>query len=84
VHDGIVLERRGVVTGVVVTEPFVAAAGAMAALDGRPEYRFAVVPHPTAGMSDDELRAIAVPAAADLEAILLTRVVTDAPAREAR
>ena len=33
-HDGIVLERRGIVTGVVVTEPFVSTAGAMAALDG--------------------------------------------------
>ena len=70
-HDGIVLERRGVATGVVVTEPFVGAAAAMAALDHRPDYRYAVVPHPTAGLSEDELRAIAVPAAARLEAILL-------------
>ena len=70
-HDGIVLERKGVATAVVVTEPFIAAARAMAALDQRPDYRFAVVPHPTAGLTDAELAAIAGPVAAELEAILL-------------
>ena len=70
-HDGIVLERRGIVTGVVVTEPFIGAAHAMAALDGNPAYRFAVVPHPTAGLTDDELVTLAPAAAASLEAILL-------------
>jgi hypothetical protein len=72
VHDGIVLERRGIATGVVVTEPFVGAAVAMAGLDGDPDYRFAVIPHPTAGLTDDELRALAPTAAAALEAILLS------------
>jgi hypothetical protein len=71
VHDGILLERRGVATGVVVTQPFVDAAEAMAALDGRPDYEFAIVPHPTASMTDDELQAVAATAAADLEKILL-------------
>ena len=70
-HDGIVLERRGIATGVVVTEPFIGAAHAMATLDGDPAYRFAVVPHPTAGLADEELRKLAPVAAASLEAILL-------------
>ena len=70
-HDGIVLERRGITTGVVVTEPFIGAAHAMAALDGNPGYRFAVVPHPTAGLTETELRALASSASTALEAILL-------------
>ena len=70
-HDGIVLERRGITTGVVVTEPFIGAAHAMAALDGHPAYRFAVVPHPTAGLTEKELRVLAPSVAAALEAILL-------------
>ena len=70
-HDGIVLERRGIATAVVVTEPFIGAANAMAALDGNPAYRFAVVPHPTAGLSEAELKKLAPTCAAALEAILL-------------
>ena len=50
-HDGIQLEQRGIASGVVVTEPFVGAARAMAALDGVPGYRFATVGHPTAELS---------------------------------
>ena len=70
-HDGIELERSGLPTAVVVTEPFVATAQAMAGLDGVPDYRFAVVGHPTAALAGDELRAVARTAAAQCEAILL-------------
>ena len=41
------------------------------ALDGNPTYRFAVVPHPTAGLSEAELKKLAPTCAAALEAILL-------------
>jgi hypothetical protein len=74
VHDGIQLERNGVVSGVIVTEPFVGAGRAMAALDGAPDYDFVVVPHPSAELHGDTLRAVASRAAAELEAILLGRV----------
>jgi hypothetical protein len=70
VHDGIELERQGVITGVVVTEPFVGAARAMAALDGAPDYPFATVAHPTADLDGDALQRIAAHAAAQLDALL--------------
>ena len=58
-HDGIQLERRGVVTGVVITEPFVAAAKAMARIDGLPDYGVAVVAHPTADLDGEQLIEVA-------------------------
>ena len=70
-HDGIELERRGITTAVVVTEPFIATGHAMAALDGAPGYRFAVVGHPTAALDGPELKAAARLAAEQCERILL-------------
>jgi hypothetical protein len=52
VHDGIEFERRGVPAAVIVTEPFIGAAAATAALRGLAHYDVAVVPHPTAGLDD--------------------------------
>jgi len=72
VHDGIELERRGVATGVIVTDAFVGAARAMAAIDGLPDYRFAVVPHPTADMDDRALAAATKSATEQLLGILIS------------
>lgn len=72
-HDGIELERRGVPTAVVVTTPFVGAGRAMADLDGRPDYRFSVIRHPSAELHGEELVTVARGAASDMEAILLGR-----------
>ncbi len=72
-HDGIELEKRGVPAGVIVTEAFVGAARAMATLDGLPDYEFAVVPHPTADMTGDELSAAATSAAEQILRILTKR-----------
>ena len=69
-HDGIQLERRGVVSGVVVTEPF-GAARAMASLDGVPDFGFVTVGHPTAELAGQRLVDVARAAAIELEVILL-------------
>ena len=72
-HDGIQLERRGVPTGVILTEPFVGAGRAMASLDGRADYTFVSLPHPTAELRGDEVVASAKTVAPKLLAILLGR-----------
>lgn len=57
--------------GVIVTEAFTGAARAMAAVDGLPDYRFAVVPHPTADMDDQTLDTAAASAVDQLVGFLL-------------
>jgi hypothetical protein len=59
VHDVIRLERRGVATCAVGTEPFVDEALEQARLLGMPAYRMVFVPHPVQLLTDDELVAIA-------------------------
>jgi hypothetical protein len=46
--DGIVMEKLGVPTVVVITEPFISSGKAMAVSHGMPDYPFAVIPHPIA------------------------------------
>jgi hypothetical protein len=70
VHDGIEIERRGVPAAVIVTQPFVGAASAMAALDGLPDYPFAVVPHPTADLNTDGVAMVAAAALSQVLAIV--------------
>ena len=70
-HDGIQFERRGVPTVVLVTEPFVGAARAMAALDGLPLFPFVTLPHPTAELSPEAVRRSAREVADQVAAILL-------------
>ena len=55
--DGIKLEKAGVPTVAIVTAPFVATAQAMARGWGVPEYKFLVMPHPIANLSEAELNA---------------------------
>jgi hypothetical protein len=59
VHDVIRLERRGVATCAIGTEPFVDEALEQARLLGMPAYRMVFVPHPVQLLSNDELVAIA-------------------------
>jgi hypothetical protein len=46
VLDAISFEKRGIPAAVIVTEPFIPTADAMARLQGMPGYPYAVVPHP--------------------------------------
>jgi hypothetical protein len=59
VHDAVRLERRGIPTAVVGTEPFVDEALEQARVLGMPDYRAVLVRHPVQLLSDDELRALA-------------------------
>jgi hypothetical protein len=53
------LERRGIATAAVATEPFVDEALEQARLLGMPDYRMVYVPHPVQLLSLEELRAYA-------------------------
>ena len=55
--DGIILERSGIPTASICTDSFRASGDAMARLHGFPGYHYAIVPHPLASLTMDELRA---------------------------
>ena len=68
--DVIFLERRGVPSAAICTEALRASADAMAAIQGAPGYRYAVVPHPVSSLDGDGLRAHARLAAPQVLEIL--------------
>ena len=72
-HDGITLEKRGIPTAVICTEPFITSADAMATLGGVPDYPYVVVPHPLGSRTMEQLRDIAANAAPDVLSILLAQ-----------
>ena len=72
-HDGIELEKRGVPTAVICTEPFVSSAKAMAQIGGISDYPFAVVPHPLGSLTQETLRERAVQAAPQVLQLLLAK-----------
>ncbi|HEV8673705.1 MAG TPA: hypothetical protein VGX21_06645 [Methylomirabilota bacterium] len=53
--DGILLERAGVPAAAIVTDVFEVTGRAMAEQWGVPYYRFAVMPHPIANLTEAEL-----------------------------
>lgn len=53
------LERRGIATVAVATEPFVDEALEQARVLGMPDYRMVFVPHPVQLLELDELRSYA-------------------------
>jgi hypothetical protein len=55
VLDGILLEKAGVPSAAIVTDPFEATGRAMAEQWGLPYYQFLVMPHPTANLSEAQL-----------------------------
>ena len=54
-HDGLTLERMGVPTAVICTQPFVSSGKVMSRLQGVPDYPFAVIPHPIGSLTPEEL-----------------------------
>ena len=72
-HDGITLERKGVPTAVICTEPFISSGKAMSKIGGIPDYPFVVVPHPLGSLSMDQLRERAMQAAPEVLKVLLAR-----------
>jgi hypothetical protein len=55
VLDGILLEKAGVPSAAIVTDVFEITGRAMAEQWGLPAYRFLVMPHPIANLSEAEL-----------------------------
>jgi hypothetical protein len=55
----VALERRGMATAAVATEPFVDEALEQARLLGMPDYRMIYVPHPVQLLTPAELTAVA-------------------------
>jgi len=55
VLDGILLEMGGVPSATIVTDAFEATGRAMAEQWGVPSYRFLVMPHPIANLTEAEL-----------------------------
>jgi hypothetical protein len=49
-------EKLGIPAVAVITDRFEESARAMASANGMPDYPFAVISHPIAGNSDEELR----------------------------
>lgn len=73
VHDAVRLERRGLPTAVVGTEPFVDEGLEQARVLGMPDYRLVLIPHPVQILGEDELAAHADRAFAAIEARLTAR-----------
>ena len=69
--DAISFEKRGIPAAVIITEPFVATAEAMARLAGMPEYPVAVIPHPVGSLSPDDVTARADAIAGRITELLL-------------
>jgi hypothetical protein len=70
VHDAVRLERLGLPTAVVGTEPFLDEALEQAHVLGMPDYRIVLVPHPVQLLSEEELFALADEAFPRIEALL--------------
>jgi hypothetical protein len=75
--DAVALEKLGVPSTVVITEPFVGLIDRFATMAGMPGYHSIVLPHPVAARSDEELRGLIDGLADDLVAQL-----TEAGTRE--
>jgi len=55
VLDGILFEKEGVPAASIVTDLFTETGSAMAASWGLPKYKFLVMPHPIANLTEAEL-----------------------------
>ena len=71
--DAISFEKRGIPAAVVITEPFIATAEAMARLAGMPAYPVAVIPHPVGSLGPAEVAARADAIAERIDELLLGR-----------
>jgi hypothetical protein len=78
VHDAVTGERTGVPSVSIMTENFVSAAELMNRVLGADDHPFVVIPHPISSARPDDLRAIAVRAAAECAALLTSAGSTSA------
>jgi hypothetical protein len=66
VHDFVALEGQGVVTAYIASSEFTSAGAAQAEALGYPEVPSVFVPHPIQDRTDDEMRALAEQALAEV------------------
>ena len=59
VHDAVRLERRGIPTAVVGTEPFIDEAIEQARVLGMPDLRIVAVPHPVQLLTREQVQELA-------------------------
>ena len=55
-HDGIELEKRGIPSVSIASEPFRPGLDILCEMRGMPNYRFAIVEHPIGSASEEGLR----------------------------
>jgi len=60
VHDGIELEKLGIPTAVICTEPFRKTAEVVAKIRGIDNYPIAYIPHPVGSLNEEQLRERAI------------------------
>ena len=53
--DGTLFEARGIPAASICTDPFRASGDAMASTRGYPGYRYAMMPHPLASLTPDQV-----------------------------
>ena len=70
--DAISFEKRGIPAAVLITEPFIPTALAIAELSGLPGYPCAVIPHPVGSLTLEEVRARADAIAPRVTELLLS------------
>ena len=70
-HDSIELEKLGVPSIAICTEPFKSGAHAVAKLSGMPDFPFAVVQHPIGTLDESGVRGRAADAVPQVIAALL-------------
>jgi hypothetical protein len=73
--NAIELEKRGIATMLVATPPFTEAVKTSASLRGMPAIRWAIVDHPVASLSEEEVQQRAVVAASQFPELILSSAV---------
>ena len=73
VHDAVRLERLGIPTAAIGTEPFVDEALEQARVLGMPAYRMVLLPHPVQLLTTPELHALADAALPEIVARLVVQ-----------
>ena len=72
-HDAIELEKRGVPSAAICTEPFISSAKAMSKLGGIPDYPFVIASHPLHHLGQEDLNEVATRVAPEVLGILLAK-----------
>ena len=69
--DGILFEKQGVPAASIVTDGFIETGRAMAKSWGLPDYKFLIMPHPTANLTEEEMDQRASEIAPEVADLLL-------------